>query len=408
MSKLSLAASAAIAAFPAFVRAQQDVSAELQAIKDRLEAIEEQQAETNERVEGRPAVKAFSAEQLDFGGQVSSLFSYIDGERGRETGHVVSLVELFVKAHINDQFSVFATPGFYIFNGALLDNPASPQVNGDPVYTADNSTVENLFVSRIYGEWVSSDALRLQGGVVGSPHGVTNREYFIPSRAIAQANLHTRVFLDNQLYPQYLEGLKATGKLLAGDTDWFEYDAYVGFQPDNPAEEVGGVRIGYAFRELGLTVAANGGVGNRGAVASPATNFGVLQSPFASEVNGARDYRFGGLDVDLRLEHLTFRGEAYYSGEEGFLDQRALSAETTWYPSAEWGLSYRFDYYDAGSDFNVFAAGVQPRGISTEHVLGCCYNPHPSVRLRLDLHHNNLPNTPGDVQYVNLSWSLSF
>ncbi|MEZ6038552.1 MAG: hypothetical protein R3F29_13810 [Planctomycetota bacterium] len=336
------------------------------------------------------------------------MFSHIRGESESETGHVVSLVELFVKARINSEFSVFATPGFYTFNGALLDNPASPTVNGDPLYTADSATVENLFVSRIYGEWAPSDSLRVQGGVVGSPHGVTNREYFIPSRVIAQSNLHTRVFLTNQLYPQYLEGLKASGKLLVGDTDWVEYDAYVGYQPDNPADEMVGARIGYAFREVGVTVAANYGAGNRAGSASPATNFGVLQSPFAPDVNGTRDYQFGGVDFDLRTENLTFRGEAYYSGEDGYLDQRALSAETTWYPSAEWGLSYRFDYYDAGSDVNVFVAAVRPRGISTEHVIGCCYNPNPSVRFRLDFHHNNLPNTSDTVDYVNLSWSFSF
>ena len=85
-----------------------------------------------------------------------------------------------------------------------------------------------------------------------------------------------------------------------------------------------------------------------------------------------------------------------------------MSAETTWFVTPEWGVSYRFDYYDAGSDLNVFVASVRPRGTSTEHVIGCAYNPHPSVRFRLDFHHNNLPNTSDTVDYVNLSWSFSF
>ena len=206
MSKFPFMVCAAFAAIPAVAHAQQDVKAEIEELKERLDALEELQAETSEKVGGRALVQAFSAESFDFGGHVTSLFTQIDGESNSETGHMVSLVELFVKARIDSRFSVFATPGFYTFNGALLDNPATPTVNGDPLFTADTQSVENLFLSRAYAEYAYDDTLRVQGGVIGSPHGVSNREYFIPSRAIAQANLHTRVFLSNQLYPQNLDG----------------------------------------------------------------------------------------------------------------------------------------------------------------------------------------------------------
>ncbi|MCB9879968.1 MAG: hypothetical protein H6835_20445, partial [Planctomycetes bacterium] len=119
MSKTPLWVCAALAALPAFARAQ-DVKSELQDIKDRLDAIEEQQAETSEKVDGRSLVKAFSADSFDFGGHVTSLFSDIEGKSSSKVGHVVSLVELFVKARLNSELSVFATPGFYTFNGALL------------------------------------------------------------------------------------------------------------------------------------------------------------------------------------------------------------------------------------------------------------------------------------------------
>ena len=91
-------------------------------------------------------------------------------------------------------------------------------------------------------------------------------------------------------------------------------------------------------------------------------------------------------------------------------DQRALSAEATWWVDDEWGVSYRYDFYDAGADQNVFVPGmpILDLGHSTEHVVGVTYNPHPGVRLRLDLHHNNLPNSPNTAQYANFSWSISF
>lgn len=71
-------------------------------------------------------------------------------------------------------------------------------------------------------------------------------------------------------------------------------------------------------------------------------------------------------------------------------------------------MTYRFDYYERGSDLNVFTASVQSLNWVTEHVVGLNFNPNNSVRLRLDLHHMNLPNTDDTVDFVNFSWSASF
>lgn len=395
----------------AFLAAQEPtVQEQLEEMRERIDELEEMQAETAESVEGRALVKAFSADSLDFGGHVTSLFSHIDGEASSATGHQVTLIELFVKAQIDDQWSVFAAPGIYSFNGGLLDNPATPTVAGDPLFTADNSTVENLLIARAYGQWHHSDSFQVQGGIVGSPHGTTNRQYFIPARAIAQASLHTRLFLGNQLYPQVLRGARVMGKWTVGDNDWLEYDAYFGAEAESAADGIGGGRLAYTFGELGMTVAANYGRGTRDATTTPTTNFGVLQSPFAGTPFLTRDYQFGGIDVDWRKGDFMFKGEAYYSAEDGVRDQRALSLETTWFASAEWGVSYRYDFYDAGADLNPFlpTPAVLDLGHSTEHVIGVMFNPNSSVRLRLDLHHNNLPSTSDTVQYANLSWSISF
>lgn len=412
MNRSTHAVVALLAAVPVTLRAQEepDLRAEVRELRARLDELEELQVETSDKVGGRAVLQAFTAASFDLGGHVSSLFTYIDGEADSEAGHMVSLVELFVKAEVDEEWSLFAAPAFYTFNGALLDNPATPTVAGDPVFVPDNDATENLFLSRIYGQWQPSDLLQVQAGVVGSPHGVTNREWFLPGRTIAQANLHTRVLLANQLYPAFLRGARVLGKLTVGAHDWVGYDAYFGVQEDDAADGLGGARLGYTFGELGLTLAANYGRGTRPASTQPMLNFGILQSPFLPEPFLARDYRFGGLDVDWRSSRFAFKGEAYYSAEDGFRDQRALSAEATWFVLPELGLSYRFDFYDAGSDLAPMLAipAVASRGHSTEHVVGVCYDPHPSVRLRLDLHHNNLPNTDDTVQYANLSWSIGF
>lgn len=390
-----------------------EVQKELKELRERLDELEDQQVKTSEKLGSRALAQAYSALSLDVGGHVTSVFSYIDGEADTEIGHQVSLIELYLKAKLDEQWSLFATPGFYTFNGALLDNPATPTTAGDPSFIRDEIATSDTFLSRILAEWKYSDALTVQGGVVGSPHGITNREYFIPSRAVAAGNLHTRLFLSNQLYPQLLEGLKVSGKLPVGG-DTVEYDVYYGTEPDSASDAVYGARLAYVMSDLGLTVAGNYGRGTRETLPTAPvnltlTNFGALQSPYSGQFNLGRDYEFGGLDLDLRSGDLMMRTELYYSREDGFLDQKAASTEWTWWlGQGKWGVTYRFDYYERGSDLNVFAASVQSLNWVTEHVVGLNFNPNNSVRLRLDLHHMNLPNTDDTVDFVNFSWSASF
>ncbi len=406
---------ASIAAIASTLTAQDPASLQkaIEALQQRIGELEDQQAKTAEQLGGRSLVQTYTARSLDFGGHVTSLFTHMRGEHDSATGHVVSLLELFLSAQVDDQWSLFATPAFYTFHGALLDDPTTAAANDPGFTTADTSEAET-FLSRLYGQWKNSDALQLQGGIVGSPHGTTNREYFIPARMIGQGNLHTRVFLANQLYPQQLLGVRASGKWAPGHgADLVEYDAYFGVEDDSPGDGIGGARIAYAFGDLGLGIAANYGRGTRQGADDPLTNVAVLQSPFASRFNGTRDYEFVGVDVDWRREAFLAKVEAYASAERGYADQRAVSCEGTWFVVPKLGLTYRFDYYDSGSDdvivsLTPFATVAAPRGHATEHVAGICFTPDPSVRLRLDLHHQLLPNTDATVDYVNLSWSISF
>jgi len=118
--------------------------------------------------------------------------------------------------------------------------------------------------------------------------------------------------------------------------------------------------------------------------------------------------QFGGVDIEWNNGDLSGKTEAYYSAERDVRDQRAFSTEWSWFVSPQWAATYRFDYYDAGADLNLFALAVVPLGHATEHVLGVSFNPNGSVRLRVDLHHLLLPNTDDTIDFVNFSWSISF
>lgn len=410
----------AAAAVSGVARAQDPESLQkaVERLTQRVDELEEHATKTSEKIGGRALLQAYTAQSLDVGGHVSSVFTYMHGENGSEAGHFVTLVELFLRAQVSEAWSVFAAPGFYVFNGGLLDNPNTTTIRGDPGSLEDDSTESRMFLSRAYAQYVAGDWLQLQGGIVGSPHGTTNREYFIPSRNIAIANLHTRYFLANQLYPQQVIGARLSGKSVIGEgQSRLEYDAYFGTQDDNPSDGMGGARLAYVFGDSGLTLAANYGRGTRQGfpvqpLSSPTPmytgNVPVLQSPFVGRFNLGRDYEFCGIDVDWRHGEFVSKTEAYYSAERDVADQKALSTEWAWFFHERWALAYRFDYYDAGADLDPLGVSVNLLGHATEHVVGVAYLPVDAVKLRLDMHHLELPATSDTVDFVNFSWSVSF
>jgi hypothetical protein len=387
----------------------------LQQLRERVDELEEQQAKTEERIGSRALAQAYSARSLDVGGHVTSLFTSMHGESGTTTGHVVSFLELFLRAQLSDEWSLFATPGFYVFHGGLLDDPTTTTA-GDPALVEQSNAEAETTLSRLYGQWKASDLLVVEAGIVGSPHGTTNRQYFIPARVIGEATLHTRVFQANQLYPQQVDGVRVSGKTQVGTgSDLIDYDAYFGTEDNSPSDGIGGARLAYLFDDLGLSIAANYGRGTREAVSASSvpTNVPILQTPYPPRFIGGRDYEFVGVDVEWRFADLVNKTEVYLSAEGAYADQRAVSTEWSWFASQNLTLSYRFDYYEPGVDERIvslapFATAPMDLGHTTEHVVGICYDPNPSVRLRLDLHHMLLPNSDDTIDFANVSWSLSF
>ncbi|MCA8949836.1 MAG: hypothetical protein KDE27_10065 [Planctomycetes bacterium] len=389
----------------------------------RVDELEDQQATTSERIGARAVVQAYNANTLDLGGHVSSLFTHMHGENRDVTGHVVTILELYLRAQLDEQWSLFATPGFYTYNGAFLDDPTTA-TRGDPGFKRDGADDAHVLFTRAYAQWKPDDLFQLRAGIIGSPHGTTNREFFIPARSIGLGSLHTRVYPFNLFYPQLLEGFGASGKfVLPNSSDWLEYDAYVGVQQESPDDLLGGLRLAWVFDDLGLSAAVNYGTGRRPSATNGLTgadqieaalrNVPALQGPFATRVLGSRDYDLVGVDIDWRTGPLISKTEAYVSAEGQYDDQRVFSTEWTWFARPEWGLTYRFDYYDGGSDETVvslapFATAPMDRGRAIEHVVGISYNPNAGVRIRLDAHHIKLPRTGDVVDFLNFGWSVSF
>ncbi len=407
----------AVATLHAHAAAQDpETRRELQELRQRVDELEEQQAKTADRLGGRALLQAYTARSVDVGGHLTTVFASMIGNGSTETGHLVSFVELYLKAEIDDRWSVFATPGFYTFDGGLVDDPATPATTGDPLFTASETGLAGTVLSRAYGEYAAGDRLQVQAGIVGSLHG-TNREYFIPTRVIAAGSLHTRYFVANQLYPEQVLGVRGTGKLPIGAGHRVEYVADFGPEAGSPAGGRGGARLAWHADDAGATIAANYGRGTReGFPIAPSSapaplftgNVPVLQAPFTSRFNLSRDYEFGGLDVELRCGAFVARTEAYYSAERDVEDQRVLSQQVNWFVDDSFTVSYRFDYYDAGADLDPLGTTVRSLGHATEHVVGLCWCPREGVRVRLDVHHQLLPNSDETIDFVNLSWSLSF
>jgi len=374
----------------------------VQELEERVDELEEMLFNMDSRIGSRPLWSSYSGVDVNLGGHVLSLGTALFGEDSSDVGHYVTLLELFVQADLSKEWSLFATPGFFIVNNTSFQdvrNPSLSQSDGEQ---------NNLFLSRAYAQWTHSDKLSIQGGIFGTPHGVVNREYFIPSRIMWNSPLHTRTFLSNQLYPQNLQGLKAAGQWSVGDAgNRIRWEAYVGTEGNNPNEPTVGGRLSYTFADLGLEIAGNVGRGQR---EDFATLFGVppafagpanptsIQSPFPSVPDNRNDYLFGGVDVDFRSGPWQAFFEGYYSAEDGFEDKRALSAQTSYFWTDDWATSYRFDYFDWGHG----------RGHATEHSVGLMFQATESVRIRLDFSHQEQPNSPDAIDFINFGFTAAF
>ncbi|HLQ37841.1 MAG TPA: hypothetical protein VK348_08575 [Planctomycetota bacterium] len=389
------------AAPPPAPQGQQQLEQKVQALEKRIEELEASSLELNERVGSRALLQSYSAQSLDLGGHLSSLWSVVRGKDGTDAGSYATLLELFLKARLAPEWSVFATPAFFNANNISLIDPH------DPTFSRIDRTAPvdfGVLLLRAYAEYEPSDEFHLRAGIIGTPHGVINREYSIPSRITGITPMMTRLLTSNLLYPQVMVGTAASGNLHVGSNDAVEYDVYYGAETDDPDSPGGGARLGYRFGDLGLTVAADWAHGHRASFTEvtglpAAFNLPVgAQFPFPSFASTRRSYDLFGIDFDLRHGDFWLQAEGYHSAESGTEDKTGVYIQPTWYLLPKWGVSYRFDYFNPGEGL----------GIATEHVFTTLFDPQKNVRLRLDLHHMELPHSHDALDFVDFSFSLSF
>jgi hypothetical protein len=214
----------------------------------------------------------------------------------------------------------------------------------------------------------------------------------------------TRLLTDNLLYPQILVGASVSGRVSDGGKDALQYDVYVGAETVDPGSPEAGARIGYEFGDSGLVLAVDYGHGRRPSftqVTGLPPSFNVPfggQYPWPTYSDVRHTYDFSGIDCDWHKGAWLLQSEAYYSAEQGMQDKIGVYVQPTFYFSPKWAISYRYDYFDPGEN----------RGYGTENVVTLLHDYDKNVRLRLDLHHLELPHSPSAADFVNFSFSTSF
>lgn len=378
--------------------AQEDLKKELEELRERVTDLEDTSDEVDEKLGSRALAKAFSAMELSVGGHIVNVFPFYDGEDSSTGGHYAMFTELFIRAQVADNWSLMATPGFYAASTTSQADPNNPSIT-----KSLGSPTHGVLTTRAYLEYSDSDELRVRAGVFGTPHGVINRLYFIPSRLMMQTPMMERPFTANQVYAQYLAGVSAGGKLRVGEAgDRFEYDAYVGVETDDPADQEIGGRVAYHSEALSTTFSLNAGGGRRPdftSVTGRPSSFNVaVANPFPVYSNSRNRYLFYGIETETNLEKAVIKTQLYKSSEEDLQDKIGGFAQGTYFVTPTVGLTYRFDYYNAGHN----------RGIAREHGFGLVWDVASNVRFQLQGFHQQQPVLDADLNYILAGFSVAF
>ncbi len=368
-------------------------------LEQRIDDLEELSADTDLRLGSRAIVRSYSAQSIDLGGELSSLLVHARGEDANVTGIWVTFFELYIRAQLDEDWSLFAVPGFYRLNPINLSNPRRPSLLNE------SPTDRNLILSRAQLEYRHDDSLIVNAGIIGTPHGVINRDYFIPTRILALTPLMIRPFGANVMFPTIINGARAGGRMRIDEEGHhhFKYGGFAGFEPRDSADLEFGLRAAYEADDIGLEVGANFGHGRRNTHARatlqpPTKNIPTMFFPYSAYSPTRNSYDYKGIDLLWRKGAFTVKSVAMLGREAGSEDRKSLYFQPSWRVNDRVALSYRFDYYDPGHRL----------GHTKEHVLGVAFDPTQNVRLHFDFHNVDLPKSRDTIQYYLLAFSLSF
>ncbi len=355
---------------------------------DRLDELEEQVADIEDRVGSRAIAKAFDAESLDIGGFLTQSFSTAIGDDSSEASFNQTQFELLLRSQINKNWSFFAALGFLREADLDFSDPNNPNFRN--------------FANRVpqilaWANYRHSDAFQLQFGRFVNPKGIINIEHFPPVLLETNQPQFLRPFSGASLFPNFVSGFQIHGKAFVGSTgaNSLDYNIYTGaFNGGDADDFVAGGRLAFTDSSSGMSVGVNYEYGRREAALSAPGHFSIV-GPRSLTTN---TYNVVGADLLIDKGRLLWKNEAYFSFENGQDDRVAAYTQPGFRLNDQWIAFYRFDYFDPGQGLTD----------SVEHVVGLNYLPTPTIRIRGAYFFKNFENPRTDSSIVQLSATFSF
>ena len=362
--------------------------------------------ELDERVGSRAIVHAFDSMQLDFGGFLHSAFTHVHGDNGSASSFDRLTFEILLKAQFSRRFSAFFAQAFIRESNTRFTDTFQRTSPGF-AFSGSGGVKTPLVIA--WANYMHNDSLNLQVGRYITPFGIINIEHFPAILLDTEQPQFLRPFSGDTIFPNFMTGAQAHGKLFLGD-DLFQYHLYTGvFTGSTPEQFYAGARGAYTLGSLGATLGLNVGTGKR--TLRPT-------APDTTAVSKNATFYMYGVDVLIDTGPILWKNELFFTDEDqgaggnrlGFYTQPAYRF------TDQWIVFYRYDFLNDGK-LQIVPAGGGPRrhtpGRSTEHMFGVNYLPVPNVRLRAtatwkEFASGRLGAPKADAQIFQVSGTFSF
>jgi len=341
-------------------------------VSARLELLEEQVFNLEDRVGSGGVVNVFDSANLTIGGFITQQFSVVNGDDGTQESFNATQFELLLSADITEDLSLFTALGFLRESDIDITNPAEPEFD-------DTATRNPLIIG--WAKYSVSDKLEIQAGRSITPHGIINIEHFPPVLLDVNQPQFLRPFSGSTLFPNFFDGALASGKFFLGenDTKVLSYSAFAGVQGENTNDILAGGRLQLADNESGLTLGANVSFGRRDG-SGGVNSFGIAgdAASFSTTANQSlvsNNYALVGADLLYDKGRILWKTEFFYSFEMddeedrwAFYTQPGFRLDE----AGKWTVFYRFDYLEPG----------QGIASSYENMVGLNWTPFSQLRVR--------------------------
>jgi len=325
---------------------------------ERLEALEDQVLEIDDRVGSRAVAHGFDASAIDIGGFLHTTATHIDANGGSATSFDQTVFELLLKADLGDGWSAFFAQAF-MRNAATTLTPVNAGTDLRANFGRFNGTGGAVTTDTpiAWANYKHNDQLNVRIGRYLTPAGIINIEHFPALLLDPEQPQFLRPFGGDTLLPNFLTGVNVHGQKFLGDNA-LKYDAYTGNFAGDGEKFITGGRLAYGLNEHGVTVGVNGLFGQR----QKAGNAGLDTG-----------YEVYGADLLIDRGQLLWKNEIFWSKEDNGGDRMGWYTQPAWRINDKWTGFYKYDVLDNGNASDAD---------STEHVVGLTYKPTRNVHLR--------------------------